>query len=241
MYSPLIRGMRRIFETFFAGALALVVLTAADARADALNIVVFGDSLVSGMQLQEPQAFPARLADKMREIGFTDLNFINMTTEGMTSSVGVDRMNALMDKKPDVVIIAFGTDDIERGISVAQSYNNLGLITGRLMQAGVYVVLAGMKAPPTLASGSVSQFDNMYRIIATSRRTMLVDDILSGVVGNPQMTLADGLHPNSRGVDVMVENTYRFVDTCVRTKIQAQQYQQEYKEYQENLTRPAGR
>ena len=241
MYFPLIRGMQRIFESFFAGVFALALLFASNAQADGLNVVVYGDSIVSGMQLQTPQAYPARLADKMREVGYTDLNIVNMAAEGMTSSVGVDRLNLLLEQKPDVAIVAFGADDVERGVSVEQSYNNLAVITGKLVQSGVYVILVGMKAPPTLTGGYVSQFENMFRIVATSRKTMLVNDILEGVVGNPQLTLADDLHPNSRGVDVMVENSFRYVDTCVRSKIQAAQYQQEYRSYQQNMARPAGR
>ena len=219
----------------------VAALAASPALADPLNVVVYGDSLVSGYQLQAPQAFPARLTEKMREVGYSDLNIINMSAEGMTSSMGVDRFNALMEKKPDVVIVVFGVDDIERGISVAQTYSNLAAIAGRLAQNGTYVILAGMKAPPTLAGGSVSQFNNMYRAVAIARRTMLVENILEGVADNPQLTLADNVHANARGVDVMVENVYRYVDSSVRTKLQAKQYEQEYKEYQENLARPGAR
>ena len=227
--------MQRIFESFFTGLFVLALLLPGSAKAEGLRVVVFGDSLVSGYQLQPQQAFPARLDAKIREIGYTDIEVISMAYEGLTSAVALDRLPALMDKKPDIVIVAFGVDDVERGVLVEQTYNNLAIITGRLMQAGAYVILAGIKAPPELGYSYVKQFENMYRQVATARRTLFVENLLQGVTGNSQLTLADGLHPNSRGVDQTVENTYRYVDTCIRTKIQAMQYQQEYKNYQQNM------
>ena len=233
--------MKRIFESFFTGLLAALVLTATNAQAAGLTVAIFGDSLVSGVQMQPAQAFPTRLADKMRSVGYTDLNFVDMSQEDMTTALGVDRVAAVLERRPDVVIVAFGPDDVERGVLVAQTYNNLAAITGRLMQAGSYIILAGMKAPPDLPGAYANQFNNMYALVSKSRKTLLIPDILANVVGNPQLTLADGVHANDRGVDIMVENSYRYVDTCLRTRIQALQYQEEYKAYQQGVGHPVGR
>ncbi len=164
-----------------------------------------------------------------------------MTSEGMTTAVALDKVNSVNAQRPDVVVVAFGLDDVERGATIEQIYSNLIDIVGRIRQSGAYVVLAGIKAPPTLGYNYVKQFDNIYNLVASARGAMLVPDIMLGVVDNPQMTLADGMHPNSRGVEIMVENSYRYVDTCLRTKIQAEQYQQNYKAYQNQLLQQQGR
>jgi acyl-CoA thioesterase-1 len=231
--------MRLFFERFFAVSLFLAIFSFAPAQAQVppMRVVVFGDSLLSGVQLQKEQAYAARLERKMRELGYLDLIVEDMTYTGLSSAAALDRLPAVIDRKPDVVVVGFGLDDVERGVTIEQTYNNLIIIVGNLVQKGSYVVLAGLKAPPTLAPRYASQFDNIFPLVATARKGMLVNDMLAGIMGQARMTLADNIHPNSRGIDQMVENSYRQVDSLVRTKLHAAQYMQDYQNYQQNLGR----
>jgi|GEM_PF-2352286 len=231
--------MRKIFETFFAGLFfgAFFVSSAVLAQSS-LRVVVFGDSLVSGYHIQAEQAYAARLEQKLREIGYTGVSVINMAAEGLTTATAMDRVSNVLDQQPDVIVMAFGTDDLARGVAVSQTYTNLAYITTKLSPPGSYMVMMGVKAPPSLGYATVKQFESMYVQVANLRRALLIPDIMQGISGNSSLTLADDTHPNDRGVDIMVESSYRYVDSCLRTKIQAIQYQQQYKAYQQNLVNP---
>ncbi|NBX02667.1 MAG: hypothetical protein EBR02_01105 [Alphaproteobacteria bacterium] len=229
--------IKQIFECFFIFFIAMCMGASAHAE-NTIKVVIFGDSLVAGVQLQPPQFYSALLEEKMREVGYTNIDVVNLSTEGLTTSSAQDRVAAVIEQRPDVVIVAFGADDVERGVAVEQIYNNLITLTSKLSQSGAYIILAGIKAPPSLGYTYVKQFENMYQIISSSRKTLLIPDLLAAPLDSAQLTLADGIRPNARGVDVMVENSYRYVDSCVRTKLQAIQYQQDYKAYQNQSLQP---
>lgn len=226
--------MKQFFECFFAALFLLLSASAASAQSS-MRVVVFGDSLVSGYHLEREQAFAARLEQKMRDIGYTGVTVSNAAIDGQTTANAIDRINVVTEQQPDVVIVAFGTDDLARGVAVEQIYTNLAFIVGKLTQSRTYVVIAGVKAPPALGYSIVKQFESMYKLVANLHKSLLIPDITEKVTGNPALTMADEIHPNDRGVDAMVEDTYRYVDTCLRTKIQMLQYQQQYKAYQQDL------
>jgi acyl-CoA thioesterase-1 len=49
------------------------------------------------------------------------------------------------------------------------------------------------------------RFHGAYAELARSRSIALIPDFLPGVPGDPELTLPDGLHPNERGVERIVQ------------------------------------
>jgi acyl-CoA thioesterase-1 len=78
----------------------------------------------------------------------------------------------------------------------------------RLKERGIDVILAGMLAPPNMgddyAAGSIRSIRN-----SPKNRVPLYEFFLDGAVTDSDLMLADGMHPNARGVDRMVEGSCR--------------------------------
>ena len=77
--------------------------------------------------------------------------------------------------------------------------------------AGVSVWLAGMLAPSNYGPEYAKQFDAIYTRLAEKHGVPLYPFFLDGVAKDPTLNKADGIHPNPKGVDVVVERLLPFV------------------------------
>ncbi|MDE3059578.1 MAG: arylesterase, partial [Pseudomonadota bacterium] len=136
--------MKRFFERFLV--FLLLALPWSPALAQDIRVVVYGDSLTSGYELQPEQAFPARLDSKLKAVGFTNVKVINMSVAGETTAGGVERMPSLLAQHPDIVVVELGANDALRGINTIMISSNLSNIVNQLHSNNIYVVLIGMKA-----------------------------------------------------------------------------------------------
>jgi acyl-CoA thioesterase-1 len=75
----------------------------------------------------------------------------------------------------------------------------------RLKAHDVKVLLVGMYAPRNLGSDYGREFDAVFPRLAKQHGVPLYPFFLDGVAGDPALSQEDGLHPNARGVDVIVE------------------------------------
>ncbi len=228
--------MKKIFEMFFALAMWLALVAPATAQTNPIKVVVYGDSLTSGYQLTEGDGYPAKLAKKIKEVGFTNVEVVNMSVAGETTAGGMERLSSLLAKQPDVVVLELGANDILRGVNPNVIYQNLMHIVGRLKENNAYVVLIGMKAPSNLGETYSKQVEAVYHRIATFYSTAFYPFALEGIFGDPAMNLADGYHPNGKGTDHMVEQTYHLVDAGLRWKWDYIQYQQNYQKHWQQET-----
>ena len=55
-------------------------------------------------------------------------------------------------------------------------------------------------------------FDPIYPDVSEERGALLYPFFLDGVALNPDLNLADGMHPNAKGVAVIVENILPMVE-----------------------------
>ena len=74
----------------------------------------------------------------------------------------------------------------------------------RLKQRGINVVLAGMLAPPNMGENYAKPFNAIYPELAAIHQTALYPFFMDGVITKSELKLADGLHPNAKGVAVIV-------------------------------------
>ena len=61
-----------------------------------------------------------------------------------------------------------------------------------------------MRAPRNLGPEYYNSFNAIYPRLARKHRVPLYPFFLAGVVGDPALNQADGIHPNARGVAVIV-------------------------------------
>jgi acyl-CoA thioesterase-1 len=201
--SPLPRLCRRLA---FLALLAASCLTAlvADASARQLQLVVIGDSLSAGYELPSGASFPEQLQARLRQRGL-DVAVLDASVSGDTSAAGLARLDWALPEPVDGVLIELGANDALRGIDPAETYGNLEQMVKRLQQRGVAVLLAGMKAPRNLDNRYAVAFDAIYPRLAAQYRLPLYPFFLDGVLFEPSLLLADGMHPNEKGVATIVE------------------------------------
>jgi acyl-CoA thioesterase-1 len=182
-------------------------------RADAVapvRILAFGDSLTAGLGLAEADTLPSRLADALTKMG-RPATVINGGVSGDTSADGLARIDWALADKPQIMILALGANDMLRGLDPSTTRANLEGIIAKAEAAGVETILAGMLAPPNLGTTYKSAFDAIYPGLAKAHNLILMPFLLQDVAQNSDLNQADGLHPNDKGVVVMVRNLLPYV------------------------------
>ena len=175
------------------------------AKAQTVEIVGFGDSLMAGYELPEGDGFPAVLEAALKAKGF-DVKVVNAGVSGDTTSGGLERLGWSVPDSTHLVILELGANDALRGISPEITRDNLDRMLVSLKERKIDVVLAGMLAPPSMGKEYENAFNPMFAGLATKHGVSLIPFFLDGVAGQPSLQLADKMHPNRSGVDKMVEN-----------------------------------
>src|SRR3954467_7367548 len=117
-------------QLVFIALLALFAVQSGEAArhdpSGVITIVALGDSLTAGYGLSRKQAWPALVAEKMRDAGY-EFEVINAGSSGDTTAGGLRRLVALLraHKKIDVFVLELGINDAFRGVPIGQIRANL--------------------------------------------------------------------------------------------------------------------
>jgi acyl-CoA thioesterase I len=181
------------------------------------TILVFGDSLSDGFGLKRSEAYPALLAQKLRDAGL-QFTVINASATGGTTEGGLRRLPPHLKRKIDIFVLELGINDAFRGLPIDDIRSNLQRIIDKVKarNPNVQVVIAGMQLPNYTADDYVSAFGKMFREIAAKNHAALVPYLLEGVTGDPSLNLPDGIHPNAAGQRVLAENVWRVLEPIAR-------------------------
>ena len=172
---------------------------------DRLRVVAFGDSLFAGYGLDQGDGLVPGLQHMLAEQGI-DAQVVNAAVSGDTTAAGLQRLDFALDglpRKPDLVIVGLGGNDMLRGIDPAETRSNLEAILTRLKQREIPAMLSGMLASRNMGSDYAAAFDPIFPELAQQFGVKLYPFTLEGVIGQPQLLLRDGIHPNEDGVDVI--------------------------------------
>jgi acyl-CoA thioesterase-1 len=185
-------------------------LTGANAQTAPIKLTFLGDSLSAGYGVSPAQAIPIRLEAALRKAG-RNVTVINHGVSGDTTAGGLERIEWMLADKPDIVLVELGANDALRATDPATTERNLDAIITKLKAAGVTVWLAGMLAPRNYGPEYARQFDGLYQRLADKHGVALYPFLLDGVAQDPALNQPDGIHPNPKGVDVIVERLLPFV------------------------------
>lgn len=172
------------------------------------RIVAFGDSLTAGLGVQVDESYPAQLQRRLDALGYA-YRVVNAGVSGDTTAGGVRRVSWILNNKPALVILELGANDGLRGLSVDQTTHNLREIIQRLREAGVTIVLAGMKLPPNYGHDYSTRFEAIYPSLAKEYHLPLIPFFLQGVGGSTSLNQADGIHPTQKGYELVVEQVLK--------------------------------
>ena len=168
------------------------------------TILAFGDSLTAGLGLPREAAFPSRLETWLQSHSIST-RVINAGISGDTTANGLARLDRSLAEQPDFVIVELGANDALRGIDPATVRDNLHAIIAKIKLHGAELLLTGMLAPPNWGEEYRQAFDRIYPELARSDAVPIYPFFLEGVALKPQLNQPDGLHPNERGVMVLVD------------------------------------
>ena len=188
-----------------AAIVHLALLLATPASAGPL-IWALGDSLTEGYGLPPQQGFTVQLQAALRRAG-VDATVANGGVSGDTVRQGLARLRwglRGLPRAPDLVIVELGANDMLRGLPPEQTAKNLSAILDELARRHLPVLLTGMRASPNMGADYRRRFDALYPALATRYRVVFYPFFYDGVAGRRALIQADGLHPNARGVAVII-------------------------------------
>lgn len=174
--------------------------------ADTQLVLLFGDSLYAGYGLGPDEGLAPELERALITAG-KDVRVHNAGVSGDTTAAGLARLAFTLDglpRKPALVLVGLGGNDMLRGLSPEQTRANLDAILAELDRRGIAAMLTGMQASLNMGPDYVSAFNPIYADLAAKHDAALYPFLLAPVIGRNNLFLADGIHPNATGIDRIV-------------------------------------
>ena len=200
-----------------AGATQSAPPPSAEVAGPERHILAFGDSLFAGYRVGTRESYPAQLEAALRGRGH-NVRVVNAGVSGDTSAAALQRIEFVLgslDTPPDLAIVEFGGNDLLRGISPAETRENLSAILAELQKRRIPVLLMGMRAPPNLGETFVRDFDAIYPDLAQRYGAALVPFFLAPVYDKPALIQDDKVHPTAEGIEALVGATVDDVATAL--------------------------
>ena len=167
------------------------------------TILAFGDSLTQGYGVKAPESYPAVLQR------LTAFKVINAGVSGETSEQGLERLPELLEqleqenKRPALVILLEGGNDVLRKVPEAQISQNIAKMIEITQSKGIPILLVGV--PEKKLFGSTLA---LYEDLAEAYQIPLEDDIVASLVMRPSMK-SDYIHFNAQGYQLLAEAIYQ--------------------------------
>ena len=169
-------------------------------------VLAFGDSLTAGYGLEQGLGFAPQLQATLRRHGIK-AEVVDGGVSGDTSEAGKARLGWTLDgmkRKPDLVILELGANDMLRGLDPGLTEANLDTMLAELKRRQIPVLVAGMRAAPNLDPQYVSRFEAIYGALARKHGAPIYPFFMEGVAGQQGMIQPDGMHPTFAGVKRIV-------------------------------------
>ncbi len=182
-------------------------------------LVVLGDSLSAGFGVDPSEAWPARIQEKIREAGLS-WKLVNAGLSGDTSAGGLRRLDWILRRPVDALLLELGSNDGLRGLPLEATRTNLQTVIERTRAKypNVRVVLAGMKMPENLGEAYTRQFESLYHDLAETNKVALIPFLLDGVGGRSELNLPDQIHPNAEGHRRVATNVWKVLQPVLQPR-----------------------
>jgi len=172
------------------------------------NLLVFGDSLSAGYGIPAEKSWPALLDARLQQEKLP-LRVVNASISGETTAGGKSRLPAALERhRPAVVILALGANDGLRGLSLAQTRENLVAMTRAARQAGARVLLVGMRLPPNYGPDYTREFNALFVTVARQENAALLPFLLEPIALDDAAFQADRLHPTAAAQPKILDHVW---------------------------------
>ncbi|WP_020403259.1 arylesterase [Gracilimonas tropica] len=200
----------KLLLIFFA---SIVSISSYAQSASSKTILFFGDSITAGLGVDKSKAFPALIQNKIDSAGI-NYEVINGGLSGETSAGGLRRIDWVLQREIDIMILELGGNDGLRGIDLADTRQNLQQIINKVQTKypDVRIILAGMQVPPNLGQEYTREFQQIYPDLAEENGLPLIPGILDKLGGNEALMQSDGIHPTVEGHKVIANNIWQTLE-----------------------------
>lgn len=175
-----------------------------------LTIVALGDSLTEGFGVLPTDSYPSQLQVKLRRNNIM-ATVINKGISGNTSEDVLRRISEIVEIKPDIVILAIGSNDGLRGVSPTVTKQNITQIIKILQDNGIEILFCGMRILPQYGFEHSAQFKALYKDLAKEYELVFMPYFLEDVALNSKFNIDDEIHPNRQGYEKIVDNLYPYL------------------------------
>lgn len=168
------------------------------------GILVTGDSLSAAYGMPLEQGWVALLQKKLQEAGYPQ-QVINTSVSGETTSGALARLEQELQRyQPQIVIIELGGNDGLRGLSLSKLRSNLQKMVQLSQQAGIKVLLLGMRLPSNYGATYTEQFHQSYQDVAAQMNIAIVPFFLEPIALERKLFQDDGVHPSAEAQPLLL-------------------------------------
>ena len=178
-------------------------------------LVCFGDSLTAGYGTDPGESYPDVLQKLLDAQGYK-YRVLNSGISGNTTKDGLERIQRVIAKHPQIVVVEFGGNDGLRGLPIEQTKANLAEMIETLQKSGATVALAGITLPPNYGKDYIEKFDAMYTAMAKQYHVRLLPFLLQGVYGVPGDMQEDATHATAKGNKQVAANVEGLVKPLLK-------------------------
>ncbi|MBA2622248.1 MAG: arylesterase [Chthoniobacterales bacterium] len=183
------------------------------------TVVFLGDSLAAGYGVKKAEAFPALVAEKIRAAQLP-YEVENAGVSGDTTAGGLRRIDWLLQRKIDVLVVELGANDGLRGLPVTATKANLEAIIekAKAKNPAVKIVIAGMQMPPNLGADYANSFQRAFGEVAQANDAIIIPFLLEGVGGIRELNQPDLIHPTAAGHRLIADVVWKTLEPVLREK-----------------------
>ncbi|UYB71895.1 arylesterase [Aeromonas veronii] len=198
--------MVRILFALFVGLGSML------SSAQAQTLLVLGDSLSAGYQMQVEQSWPALLNQKWQEEGGKH-TLLNASISGETTQGALARLPALLkEHKPDWLLIELGGNDGLRGFAPTITRQNLASMIALAKEQQTRVVLTQIQLPRNYGARYLRQFEQIFPELAQANDLPLLPFFMDDIALRPELMMNDGIHPTPAAQPQIRDKVARFME-----------------------------
>ncbi|MCG9640213.1 MULTISPECIES: arylesterase [Vibrio] len=207
--------MTRLISFLFFILFSTASLAQGSASAQDSKLLVLGDSLSAGYNMDIKQSWPSLLPDALAKHDKA-VTVVNGSISGDTTGNGLARLPQLLEEHaPDTVLIELGANDGLRGFPPKLMSANLDQIIEQIKAAGAKPIMMQIKIPPNYGKRYNQQFEYVFAALADQQNVPLLPFFLEHIILKPEWMMNDGLHPKPEAqpwiAEFVAEELYQYL------------------------------
>ena len=189
----------------------LILLSISHSTLAKSKVLFLGDSLTEGYGISKESTYPVILQKVLNSKYQISIDILNGSVSGSTTASSLSRLKWFLKGKPNILVLALGSNDGLRGVDLSTSKENLKKTILLAKENSMKIILAGMYIPPNYGPKYTSEFKNMYKELESELKVVLIPFLLEGVATIKNLNLSDGIHPNEKGHEIMANTLLKYI------------------------------